>query len=103
MYIFSYYTATIGLGFTRAIIRTIRFISVLVGAGAAWFGLYAGTHKAQQWSRWTEKIVLDNRLKFIVIYIMENTIDKKTAKCGTQIQSPSRLGIGTTARFVARW
>ena len=22
------------------------FVSVVVGAGAAWFGLYAGTHKA---------------------------------------------------------
>ena len=67
VYIFLLYFATMWfMDLPEPSLEQSGLISVLVGAGAAWFGLYAGTHKSpNSWSRWTQKIVLDNRLKFV--------------------------------------
>ena len=66
VYIFLLYCTMWFMDLPEPSLEQSGLISVLVGAGAAWFGLYAGTHKAPTAGQdGQKKIVLDNRLKFV--------------------------------------
>ena len=67
VYIFLLYFATMWfMDLPEPSLEQSGLISVLVGAGSSlvWFICW-NTQSPNSWSRWTEKIVLDNRLKFV--------------------------------------
>ena len=102
VYIFLLYFATMWfMDLPEPSLEQSGLISVLVGAGAAWFGLYAGTHKAPTAGQdGQKKIVLDNRLKFVYNIYYGKTIQENLPSLELRYKVLVRLGIGTvTARF----
>ena len=71
VYIFLLYYATMWfMDLPDPSLEQSGLISVIVGAGAAWFGLYAGTHKAPTAGLLSKQVIQNFRMKASKINIV---------------------------------